>query len=382
MDIPKPEARPKEVLGSLPEKNKAQGFSYSSRPLPWQTISTQDKINFSRHLSIMIKAGLPVLEALKIVDRQSESKALKKVIGKLVEGINSGHSLAAGLSDYRDWFGDFFISIVEVGEQSGTLVGNLAYLAEELEKSRDLKSKIRGAMLYPIIILIATLAVTALLTFAVFPRVIPVLLSLNVQLPLPTRIMMAAMQFLTTYGWQLGLVLIILGILYRYMLKRVRPFRVMIHHLILYVPVVASMSRSINAVNFARVLSVLLKSGIRIVEAVQVTARTLDNLVYRSALDGAAEEIRKGEGLAKSLSNQPRLFTPLLLGLIEVGENTGNLEDNLGYLSEHYAKEVDITTRNLTTILEPLMLLGMGLLVGFVALAIVLPIYQATTAFR
>lgn len=345
-------------------------------------VTLKEKINFTRHLSVVVKAGLPVFEGLKIIERQAESKTLKMIISQLIIGVNSGHTLADSLSDYRNLFGDFFISVVAVGEASGSLTTNLAYLAEELEKSRDLQSKIRSAMLYPIIILIATLGVVALLTFAVFPKVIPVLEGLQVKMPVPTIVLMASMRFLTTYGWQLALALFVLWLILKFIVHKVPAVRYILDRIILSTPIVGTLTRNINVVNITRVMGILLKSGIRIVEAVTITSQTMSNLVYRRALEKGAAEVQRGETLAKVFGENRLLFSPLMAGLIEVGENTGNLEENLGYLSEYYEKEVDLTTRNLTTVLEPLMLLIMGLLVGFVALAIILPIYQATSSFR
>lgn len=333
-------------------------------------------------MSVVVKAGLPVFEGLKIIERQAESRTLKKIIGQLIVDVNAGHTLADSLSAYRNLFGDFFISVISVGEASGSLAANLVYLAEELEKARDLESKIRSAMLYPIIILVATLAVVSLLTFVVFPKVIPVLEGLSVKMPLPTVILMSSMKFLTTYGWQVFLALIALIALLKFLIRKVLPLRFLLDQLKLIIPVVGPLTRNINTVNITRVMGVLLKSGIRIVEAVSTTSRTMTNLVYRRALERGAEGVQKGETLAKVFGENHLLFSPLMAGLIEVGENTGNLEENLKYLSEYYEKEVDLTARNLTTILEPVLLLIMGLLVGFVALAIILPIYQATSSFR
>lgn len=345
-------------------------------------LPVQEKINFARHLAIVIKAGLPVLEGLRIIRKQTASKTLGKVIDQLIVDVNNGQFLADSLAKHRYLFGDFFISIIRVGETSGTLAANFLYLAEETEKAKDLRSKIRSALIYPVVILVATVGIVALLIFSVFPKVLPIFTSLRVKLPVTTRILIAVSQFLLAHGIETLLGLIALTVLFRVLFVRVAPFRLFFDRLLFFVPVVSDLIVSISMANFTRILGILLKSGIKIVEAVLVTSETFSNLAYRRAFIAAAEEVRRGEQFAHYLSSQKRIFPPLLAGLIEIGENTGNLEENLLYLSDYYVKRSETVVRNLTTILEPFLLLIMGLIVGFVALSIITPIYEVTSALR
>ena len=356
-------------------KNKLT-FSEKSLRVPFQ-----ERINFARHLSIIIKAGLPVFEGLKIIRRQTTSKKLVKIIDQLIYDVNNGQFLADSLGKYRNIFGDFFISIVRVGETSGTLAGNLTYLAEEMEKSKDLQSKVRSALIYPIIILIATLGITGLLVFFIFPKVIPVFTSLKVDLPPTTRAMIGSFNFVTNYGWYLLAALILVPVGFRLMMF-VTKFKYAMHRTMLYLPVVSPLVVNVNMTSFTRVLGILLKSGIKIVEAVTITSETFNNLAYQQALFEAAAEVQKGSQFSSSLNKQTRLFPPLLSGMIEIGENTGNLEENLAYLSEYYEKEVSTSIGNLTSFLEPALILIMGLIVGFVALSIITPIYSLTEGLK
>ncbi len=345
---------------------------------PFDRLSIEDRINFTRHLSIVIKAGLPLLEGLKIIRKQTvANKLLGKIIDQLIIDLNQGKFLADSLERYKNIFGDFYINIIRIGESSGTLTNNLLYLAEEIEKSRELRGKVRAALIYPIVILVATIGITALLTLFVFPKVLPIFTSLKIDLPFTTKLVIFIFHALSQYGWYiLGvLILIPIGIRVSYFSSGMKHFY---HRSLLHIPVVSSLTVNVNMANFTRVLAILLKSGVQIVEAMNVTSSTFSNIIYQDALKLAAEEVRRGEQFSHYLSAHPTEFPVLLAGMIEIGENTGNLHDNLEYLSEYYSKEVDTSLRNLTSLLEPLLILTMGLVVGFISLAIITPIYSLT----
>lgn len=339
-------------------------------------LNVQEKINFARHLAMVIKSGLPIYEGLRIIKAQTTSKTLSRVLDHLITDVNNGRFLADSLEDYEHIFGGFFINIIRVGEASGTLAQNLLYLAAELKKAKELQSKIRSAMVYPLVILVATVGVVAFLAFFILPKLLPVLYGLKVKLPATTRALLATIEYVRSYGILTLLAIVAAVFLIRFIVRHVRPLRYVVHRSIFFVPVVSELMVSINMVTFARVLGMLLKSGVKIVEAVNITRNTFTNLVYQDMLNRAGEEVKKGGQLATVLSEHKRLFPPLLSGMIQVGENTGNLEDNLFYVSEYYDDEVDNKLRNLTSIMEPIMLLIMGLVVGFVAISIITPIYS------
>lgn len=340
-------------------------------------VSVQDKINFARHLSIVIKAGLPILEGLRIIKKQTEAKVLLGIIDNIIIDVSNGQFLATSLARFPNAFDEFFVNVVKVGETSGTLADNLYYLADELKKANDLKRKIRSAMVYPVIIMFATVALTSFLVFFAFPKILPLFASLNVELPLPTLILIAISSFLLANGFFVLGAIVIFAIGIRVLLI-LPPTRFLVDKMLFYVPVLSQLIIYINIANFTRVLSVLLKGGIRIVEAVTITAQTFDNLVYRRELLAAAEEVKKGEQLAHYIGTRRWIFPVLLSGLIEIGENTGNLQDNLMYLADYYREEAEVRINGLTTLLEPLLLLAMGLVVGFVAISVITPIYKIT----
>ncbi len=340
-------------------------------------LSAQQKINFTRHLAIIIKAGLPLLEGLRIIRRQTDSITLRSIVDQLIEDTNNGQSLANSLKRYQSVFGNFYISIIEVGETSGTLADNLLYLADEMKKNKGLRSKVRSAMIYPAILLGMTVVVCGFLAFYIFPKLLTAFASLSVELPITTRILIAALDFLRGYLlWIVG-GFFALFILMRF-LMRYESFKYGVDSVFLRIPVVSSLVVNTAVANFGRILGLLLKSGIKIVEAVIIVSYTFDNLVYRRALQEAAEEIKKGASFAQFLAKKKTIFPVILSAMIEVGENTGNLEDNLIYLSDYYTEEVDTSLKNVTSLIEPIILIIMGLIVGFVALSIITPIYSIT----
>jgi type II secretory pathway component PulF len=351
-------------------------------PAIFYHLNIQDKIDFARHLAMVVKAGLPIYEGLLIIKSQAVSKSMQIIIDQAITDVNSGRFLADSLVRYERLFGPFFINIVRVGEVSGSLAQNLLYLSEELKKSKAIQSKVKSAMIYPMVILFATLGVTGFLTFFVFPKILPVLIGLNVTLPPTTIAVIATVSFLQKYGLYLLVGAIIAITLIRFAIKRVTPIRYVIHRIMLSIPIFSNLSVSLNMVNFSRVLALLLKSGVKIVEGLKITSNTSDNLVYRRLIDEAGLEIGKGGQLGAFLQSKKKYFPPLASGMIRVGENTGNLEDNLSYLAEYYEEEIDSKLHNLTSLLEPIMLLIMGLLVGFVALSIITPIYSLSQGFK
>ncbi len=218
---------------------------------------------------------------------------MRRVIDSLMDEVNNGKFLADGLAEYEYLFGAFFVNIVRVGESSGTLSKNLLYLAEELRRSKELEGKVKSAMVYPLVILCATIAVAGFLTFYIFPKLIPVFGSLNVQLPITTRILLATLGFVKSYGLEVLGGLVILGFGIRIAIKQLAPVKYIFDVAILSTPVLSDVAISVHMVNFTRVLGLLLKSGVKIVEALDITAKTFSSSVYRRFVLAAEEEMKK-----------------------------------------------------------------------------------------
>ncbi len=343
-------------------------------------VPLDEKIMFTKHMSMMVKSGMSEIESIRLVRRQLKSRGFGLILDDVIAGLENGQFLSDTLKPYERVFGRLFISIISLGEISGTLSENLGFLSSELKESRALHSKVKSAMIYPSIILVATVSVIVALVLFILPRILPIFTSLGAELPLATRILIATTTFLQNYFLLVGLGFIVVVVALILLLK-IGAVRYAFHRVFLLIPIAGSISQKYNMANFTRTLGILLRSGVKIVEAVTTAADITENLVFKREILAAAEEIKKGEAMYKHLEEKPKLFPPTVTRMIEVGEKTGNLDDNLDYLASFYEGEVDETVANLSSVLEPALLLIMGGLVGFVAIAIITPIYEITQAF-
>lgn len=337
----------------------------------------QEKIIFTRHLAIIIKSGMTLIDALEMLKKQTKSRSFVKILDQVIKDVTGGQSLSDSLGKYKNIFGDLFVNFIRVGESSGALAENLEYLSQELKKKREIRKKITSAMIYPAVILVATVGIVALLVLFIFPKIFPVFTSLNVKLPVTTRLLIAGSDLIAKKG---GIILALLAaaVLIFWLLLKIPKVRFYSHWLLLKMPLLGGMAVSVNMTSFSRTFGLLLKSGIKIVEAVNITADTLTNLIYRQELKALAVSIQKGETLAKHLTAKPHLFPAMASGMVAIGENTGNLSETLVYLSEFYESELDELVKNLTDVLEPLLMVTMGVVVGFIAISIITPIYGIT----
>ena len=325
-------------------------------------VPLQEKILFTKNLALTLKSGVSLVNSLALLKRQAKSPSLKKILDSLIRDAES-------------------VNIIKIAEVSGTLPENLLYLGGELQKQHDLRRKVKGALVYPVIILIATVVIAVTMVVFVFPKILPLFQNAKVELPFTTRLLIVVSKLVSDYGILLfvGAVALIVG--FRLFLK-LKSFRFAYNIALSYLPIVGRSIVNYNMANFTRTLALLLRSGVKIIEALAITSRTTGNLVYRRELEKSAEYVRTGEFLSKYLSQKPKRFPALLANMIEVGENTGNLNDNLFYLAEYYENEVDDFVKNLSNILEPILLLFMGGIVGFIALSFITPIYQLTKSFQ
>ncbi len=340
-------------------------------------VSIQDQVILARHLAIMAKAGIPLLDSLKMVQKQARSKALVKILTDLIDEVSNGQYLSTALEKYESIFGSLFINVIRVGEVSGILAENLNYLADELKKKQSLRKKVIGAMIYPFVILVATFGVTGLLVVFIFPKILPVFATLRVELPITTKILIYISNLLTNHGFIVVLAGFIALALFWLSLK-IEKVRYVFHRSLLYVPIFRKIVVAINMANFSRTLGLLLRSGVKIVEAIIISAATTPNLAYRKALNELAESARRGVSISKFLNDQKALYPAMVSQMAEVGEGTGNLSETLLYVAEFYESEVDEFTKNLSNILEPMVMVLMGSVVGFVAISIITPIYAIT----
>ena len=345
---------------------------------PFTRFTGKDRTLFAKRLSFLVQAGVPILESLKILQQQTKGKGLIKMYELMIEDVANGKFLHDALAKFPNLFSDFVVNIVRIGEMGGALPENLNYMAEELKKKGALKRKIIGALVYPIFITVATLAITGLLTVYIFPRIMPIFQSLDADLPITTITLIGISTFLQDYGWLVILLIIAGTIAFSILHKRVKPFRMMVDWVLIKTPLIKELVRNYNLSNISRTLSLLLKSGLPITEALAITSDTTVNLIYKKHIRRLSEQVIKGEKLATYLSTQTKVFPGLYVNTIAVGERTGRLGETFTYLAELHENDVDELTKNLSTTVEPLLMVFMGIIVGFVAISVITPIYDIT----
>ncbi len=339
------------------------------------TNSLAEKIGFAENLGILLKAGISVTRALQILVKQSKNARFQRILGDIHKEVESGKPLAEALGKYPNVFSNIFLSMIRVGELSGNLEKSLEYLTVQLQREADLKSKTRGAMIYPSVIIGAMVIIGVLLSIFVLPKLTSIFKDFKTNLPITTRVVIRIADFMGGHA-----VVVILGLLamvaafvaaYRTYFGR-RVF----HQFLLHFMVINSIVKKINLARFARILSSLMKSGVPIVQGLEVAGQSMSNLPYREAVIGAAEEVKLGKSLTDSLGKNQSLFPYLVVQMIQVGEESGTVEDILSQLASHFEEQVDTTLRNLSSIIEPLLLLVIGGVVGILALALISPIYN------
>lgn len=340
------------------------------------SISTKEKAILAKHLAVMIRAGLTVTEAIEITHAQAKG-GLKKALGKVKEDIFKGKSLANAAEKNPEAFSDLFVSIVRVGEQSGTLDESLEQLAIQLEKEYELRGKIIQALLYPITVLVAVTIVGGGISIFVLPKLRSLFEVFQGTLPAATQVLLTLVDFMAVYGGYVFIALLILFIAGFFAIKT-KPIRPLWHSLLFHTPAVGAIIRSINLAEFNRNLGTLLKSGVPLVDSFGIVADSMPNFVYKSALKKTIKEIEKGKSVTASMKKLNKVFPPLVTQMINVGEKSGKLDSVLIFLAEFYESEVDQATKTLSSTLEPILLIVIGLVVGFVMIAIITPIYELT----
>jgi len=330
----------------------------------------------------MLKSGIPISSIIETLAEQAKSGAFKKVLNQVKADVSRGRSLEKSLSQYPKVFDGFYLSLIKIGEESGTLEESLVYLVEQMEKDKELRQKVQGAMLYPSIVLAATGVIGLVLAFFILPQIIGLFESLNVELPFTTKILIFVAKILRDWG-----LIIIPGAVAAFVaftaFLQAKPIKPIWHRIVLRLPVFGRLLQNISLSTLCRNLGIMLRSGLTITSALETSAQVERNLTYRRDLIKVSEEVRRGKSISDVLTEEKFEEFPLFaVKMIGVGEKSGNLEDNLGYLGDYFEDEVDTLTKNLATSLEPILLLLIGGVVAFVALSIISPIYQVTGSIR
>lgn len=341
-------------------------------------VSLKEKIMFTRNLGVMISAGLPLVKALELLSRQSQTPKFKNIISVVADDLKKGTSLADAFEKQPSVFSDLYINMIRVGEIGGTLDNSLKILAEQLKREHDLKSKIKGAMIYPAVIMSAVFVVGVLMMIFVVPQLASTFLELGIELPWTTQLVIGLSNFLQHF-WYL-FILIVLGIIFGLRtVLRTSYGKKFFDWLLLKTPIISSLTVKVNSAMFSRTLSSLIESGVAIVKSLEITANTLNNYYFRNSLKEAANMVQKGKTLTEILNVSP-YFPLLLTQMAAVGEETGQLTNVLKQLALFYEEEVELTTKNLSSIIEPFIMIVIGGFIGFFAVSMIQPMYSMVNA--
>jgi type IV pilus assembly protein PilC len=344
------------------------------------SIKTRDVVIFTRQFSTMINSGLPLVQALTILAEQTDNKALSEVTRKVVFDVESGNTVADALSKHPRAFTNLYVNMVAAGEAGGILDTILLRLATFLEKNDALVRKVKGAMIYPAVIMsVAAIAVVVLLIF-VIPVFAGMFASAGQALPLPTRIVIGASGFLRRYWWVIGAI-IITG---AYMFKKYYATpggKLVIDRALLHFPVLGDVLRKSAVSRFTRTLGTLISSGVSILEGLEITAKTAGNRVIQDAIMQSRSSIAGGDTIAQPLQKS-KVFPPMVISMIAVGEQTGGLDEMLSKIADFYDEEVDAAVSNLLSLLEPIMIVFLGVVVGGMVVAMYLPIFDMVNAVQ
>ena len=363
---------------SVSEKGKTSpGFNVKNIRLPdfLQRISLEEKINFTRNTAVMIGAGLSLTKALDVMSRQARNPRFRSAVLAMADIVKKGKTFADALGTYPAIFPKYYIEMVRAGEKSGKLQDSLKLIAMQLNKDYTLRRKIRSAMMYPMIIFIAMIGIGVLMLIYVVSTLVSTFKELDVELPRSTQFIIYISESLLQSGLiMLGGAIVLTYLLYRYF--RTTRGKHLLDSMFVKLPVIGGITKKFNSARTCRTLSSLISSGVDILEAITTTQGVLQNHLYVDVLDNARERIQRGETIARAFLDAEKLYPPLVGEMIAVGEETGELSQMLLRLAMFYENEVSAATKDMSTIVEPVLMIIIGIVVGFFAVSMISPMYS------
>lgn len=350
--------------------SKILGFLKFKRSIP-----PAERMIFSRNLAVMIGAGLALTRALEVLSKQTNNQVLKSVLAEIISEVQKGKSFSDALAMHPDAFSDLYVNMIRSSEVAGNLEDVLKLLAKQLKKEYDLKRRVRGAFMYPLVIVTAMIGIGILMILFVVPNLAKTFTELGIQLPLSTRIIIAISDFGLKYWY--FFIAIVAGLIYSLILFfRTQVGKNIIDTIFLKMPLISPLTKKINSARFARTLSSLLEGGVPILKSLEIVSKALPNHHYHESLKAAIDEVQKGKPLSQTLERYPDLYPPLVTQMIAVGEETGAVSDILKRLAIFFEVEVAQTTKNMSTIIEPILMIVIGISVGFFAISMMQPMYS------
>ncbi len=338
-------------------------------------LKMEEKITFTKNLAAMLSAGLPLTRALSVIERQSTNAFLKKIVLDLEGEVKKGSSFNEALARHPKVFTELFIAMTKAGEESGTLTESLTVVARQMDKAHALQKKVKGAMIYPCIILSAIVIIGVLMMIYVVPTLSNTFKELGVELPTATRIIIGASDFMANNAFlTLGLLVAVFGGLFFFL--RSKPGGKVLLALSLRMPVIGELVRETMSARAARAMSSLLSSGVEMLSSLKIAGEVVGDNVFGKVVREAEERVRKGEALSAPFMEHSKLYPVFVGDMIAVGEETGKVADMLGQVAQYYETDVEERTKDLSTIIEPILMLVIGSAVGVFAMAMITPIYS------
>jgi type IV pilus assembly protein PilC len=365
------------VIDVMEAKNKLQLTAFMDR---FKRAGFGDVVNFSRQLATMTVAGLQLTESLSILRAQSNNPTFAHVIMDIEHQIVSGSNLGDALEKYPKYFTGVYIALVRAGESSGMLEQVLTKLAESLESQQEFRSKVKGAMIYPMIIMVGMIIVVAIMMTVVVPKLTDMYRDFGATLPMSTQILMSISAIFVRFWW-LMLALVVGGAIFFNRWRKTAIGQFILDTIVLKIPIFGDLQRKIILVDFTRTLGMLVGSGVHILDALRILKDTLGNILFRNAVHEIAQKVEKGFPLGETFS-QHEVFPPIVSQMIKVGEETGKLDETLVKLSNYFETESEHLVKGLTTAIEPIIMVVLGLGVGFIVISVITPIYNLTSSFK
>ena len=343
----------------------------------FENISPQEKINFTKNLALMLRSGIAINEALGILADDRNGHAFKKVVARVQKNIERGMAVSEAFQKEKEVFDTVYVSLLRMGESSGTLPEAFDFLAGWLERTNDLRREVRQAMLYPRFILSATGLLAAALSIFILPRLVTLFQSLHVKLPLTTVILLRIATFIRD-RWEVLVIGFVIFLIAYKLAKRIRQVRYWLDYVSLKVPFLGSIVIDYQIAMITHVFATVFQSGMSLTDAMNVMRVASTNAVYQHAIEKISRRVQTGDSLSLAFSHHENLFSKSVIVIIGIGERTGKLGDSMRYISDFYTKQLNTKTKKLPVILEPVLLIIVGCAVGFVAISIITPIYELT----
>ncbi len=361
------------VSEDISKSPKKKGFSFS---LPFfGKVSVVDRMMVTRNLQVMVASGLPLTRSLNILSNQAKNEKLKKALLEIKEEISKGHSFSQALAGYPDIFSELFHNMIKVGEESGTLEDVLEMLSLQLEREHELRSKVQGAMIYPAVVISAMIGIGILMLVMVVPQIASTFEDLGIELPVTTQFIINIGVFMAE-KWYIAILFFIVFVLGFLSFAKTKKGKKIIDTVSLKLPIISPIVKKTNAASTVRTLGSLISAGVPIVRSLEIVSGTLSNIYFRNAIAETAEKVRKGAELSDALKDYDNIYPSSVIEMIKVGEETGQTSKILSKLADYFEEEVTAATQNLASVIEPLLMLIVGAVIGFFAISMIQPMYS------